>query len=206
MKKICFVLVLCFSIQCSFVNYVNVLPKYPFTKWFSPNNKVGLVNLINKNNPTIIVEVGSWLGASTIFMAKNSSSQTKILAVDTWDPSYALDMDNEPEAMSVTKNAYHYFLSNIILEGVSDKIIPCRMSSEEASKILNVKADLIYIDADHSEESVYFDLVTWHDKLSEKGVICGDDYDAPSVRKAVDKFAIELGKTVESKGSFYWIV
>ena len=54
--------------------------------------------------------------------------------------------------------------------------------------------DFIYLDGDHSYESVFADLTAWYPKLKKFGVMCGDDFGHPSgvgVIEAVTKFAYQ---------------
>ncbi len=84
---------------------------------------------------------------------------------------------------------YAQFLSNLKHQNLTHKVIPHVMTSEEASKVLDLKPDLIYLDADHSYKSTLNDLKLWYPKLAKNGIICGDDYDIPGVQKAVNQFA-----------------
>lgn len=60
--------------------------------------------------------------------------------------------------------------------------------------------DFIYIDANHSYESVLEDLKLWYPKVKTGGIISGHDYttDLPSidVKRAVDEFFSNLNKQV----------
>src|SRR5579859_6479227 len=138
---------------------INVLP---FEKQYFFMNHNTLARLIAKVNPMIIVEVGSWTGASTTFMAQRMPSGGKLYAVDTWLGS--------PQELHHTYSFFPYlyqqFLSNVIHAGVADKIIPIRMNSIEASKALNVKIDLCYLDAGHDTKSVMQDILAWYPRLN----------------------------------------
>jgi predicted O-methyltransferase YrrM len=61
------------------------------------------------------------------------------------------------------------------------------------------KADLIYIDADHTFNSVYPDITEFWNLLSPGGVMFGDDYNDtwPGVKKAVNLFAKNINKEVQ---------
>lgn len=60
--------------------------------------------------------------------------------------------------------------------------------------------DIVYIDADHSFEGCYRDIIDWYPKVKKGGVLCGDDYERRigrtrkrekipfGVIEAVDKF------------------
>jgi hypothetical protein len=99
--------------------------------------------------------------------------------------------------------AYRQFLSNVIHENLTDRIIPFRMNSTEAAEGLNIMADLIYIDAGHSEESVFNDIHAWSKHLNPNGILCGDDWGWPEVRRAVERGAILLEKQIYTKGNFW---
>lgn len=172
--------------------------------WFANSNQVKLTELISKNNITIAIEVGSWLGSATRFIASKLTLGAKLYAIDTWLGSLdEISQTNDPRVQE--NKLFHIFLSNVVHAGLTDKIIPIRMNSIEAAKSLNVKADLIYIDASHKEDDVYLDILMWHKKLSPTGIICGDDWDAwPSVKKAVKRAADDLGFKVNGYGNFWW--
>jgi predicted O-methyltransferase YrrM len=53
------------------------------------------------------------------------------------------------------------------------------------------KFDVIFLDGDHTFETVKNELSGFWTKVNEGGVLAGDDYDWPEVKKAVDEFANE---------------
>lgn len=171
-----------------------------FNKW----GQNGLKHFIVTNKPKIIVEVGSWTGASAIFMAKliNDDPEAKLYCVDTFLGS--VEHHEIENYRKFLPNLYLQFLSNCIHEKVSHKIIPVRMSSQEATIALSIRPDLVYIDASHDEENVYNDVMWWYKKKSPEGIICGDDYDFGPVKMGVDKAAQVLGVTIKNNASFWW--
>ena len=64
--------------------------------------------------------------------------------------------------------------------------------------------DLVYIDGDHTYDSVVKDLAAWYPKVKKGGIICGDDINWPGVKKAVDEFFVrrERHYQVISKNGF----
>lgn len=101
------------------------------------------------------------------------------------------------------KKAYQQFLSNMIHSNLTDKVIPIRMESIEAARTLVLMADLIYIDAAHSEQAVYDDIIEWSVHLNTNGVLCGDDWSWETVRIGVIKAAELLNVKIYNEGNFW---
>lgn len=172
--------------------------------------KQGLFNLIKSKKPKLIIELGSFMGGSAIFMAQSVDANCKVYCVDEWTGE-GVWLD-PVELKRFGPIFYQQFLSNVVHSGVQDKIVPFRMSTSQAAGLLDVKADIIYVDADHTEESAYNDVMLWYPKLAPGGVICGDDYtwqpahfqaDLP-VKRGVDRAARELGLKVHTIGDWFW--
>ena len=188
------------SLGLTAVQPYDSIQELPFDEqgWFG--NGPQLEKIINETNPKTIIEIGAWLGSSTRFLAQKSSAKTKVYTVDTWNGS-----PNEGVHLQDPRLPYLYqlFLSNVKHAGLTDKIIPIRMSSLEANAALNVKADLIYIDASHDTNSVIDDILHWQSHLNPDGVMCGDDWLWDSVRIAVEHCAPILGKKIYSEHNFW---
>lgn len=176
-------------------NSLNKLLPYHCWGWFG--NQRMLTELFDAINPQIIVEVGCWLGESAIFIAEHSAA--KLYAVDHWLGSV------EHQNVSLVKDGtlYDQFLSNVIHRNLTHKIVPVREYSLKAAEKFNVEADLVYIDASHDTESVLADIYAWFPKLSKKGVLCGDDFTWPSVKKALEIASKELNVEVKGEGNFW---
>ena len=158
--------------------------------------------LIRQARPRLIIEVGTWKGASAVSMAKAAKSggmPTKIICIDTWLGALEFRMDhNDPERFRALEcrhgypQVYFRFLANVCHMSHQDRIVPFPLDSASAAWWLlshGVKADLIYIDASHEEEAVYQDLIDYRELLAPGGKIFGDDWDWASVRAAVSAFA-----------------
>ena len=147
--------------------------------WFINQNQ--LQTILSSRKPVIVIEIGSWLGCSTRFIAEKMPDNGVLYAVDTWKGS-----SNEQAHLQDPRlpHLYQLFLSNVKHAGLAHKIIPIRMDSIEAAKALNVKADLIYIDAAHDTESVKKDILNWFPHLNRGGLLCGDDWGWESVKKS----------------------
>lgn len=104
---------------------------------------------------------------------------------------------------------YEQFLSNIIYANLTDIVIPIRMKSLQAAKVLQEKlskVDMVFIDAAHDTNSVYNDLnAYWPFVKDNGGILCGDDWEWGSVRSAVQQFAKLKGLTIYF-GSNFWFL
>ncbi|KAF3363127.1 Uncharacterized protein PHSC3_000312 [Chlamydiales bacterium STE3] len=170
--------------------------------WFINQKSIDSCFLSKKDIHTVI-EVGSWLGASTRYIAQKLPEGGRLYAVDTWlgswSPTQSVYFQNDPRL----PYAYQLFLSNTIHAKLTQVIIPLRMESNEAAKALNLQADLIYIDACHEEESVYQDIMAWYPHLNEGGIFCGDDWLWESVRNGVHRASLQLNREVVYEHNFW---
>jgi len=118
------------------------------------------------------LEIGSWIGESALLFA----SFDFVKRLDCVDP-----MD--------TKNKVHKFKERTM--HLKDKIFIHSFYSKEYSKKIKDKSlDVVYIDGNHSYESVSEDLELWYEKIKCGGFLCGHDYNEnhDSVVHAVDRF------------------
>src|SRR5205085_1801349 len=95
--------------------------------------------------PAVIVEVGTWKGASAIHMgqvARGFGLPTQIVCVDTWlgSPEHFLALhEGWRESLRIRNGypqLYFTFLTNVIQHGLTDTIIPLPATSENAAIIL----------------------------------------------------------------------
>ena len=157
-------------------------------------------------NPKLLVEIGTYQGASAIFFAKELEQlglDCEVACIDTfvgsithWTNDYFYkDLKLEYGFPTL----YKQFLSNVITHGCQDKIIPLPLTSLDGARFLahnNISPDLIYIDARHEYPDVLLDIVNYYQVLKAGGVIFGDDYDGwEGVRKSVDQFGRDSGIT-----------
>jgi glycosyltransferase involved in cell wall biosynthesis len=163
--------------------------------------------LFKNRVPKVVIEVGCWFGLSTRHLATLLPPGGVVYAVDHWKGS----SENQKGELAWTPKLpylYEQFLSNVIHENLTERIIPVRMDSLEASRYLkDVRPDLIYIDASHDYVSVYADIAAWYPLIKERGFICGDDYldgEGLTIKQAVDQFALDHGLTVRNVGSFWY--
>jgi hypothetical protein len=163
-------------------------------------------SLIEQTQPEIIIELGSWYGASAIAMGniiKKLGLNTKIICVDTWLGSYEFiglyEKDEERKLLPTFgyPNAYYQFLTNVCHNNMQDIIIPFPQTIRMACKWLanhNILSKLIYVDGNNDNFDVYNDIYISWKLLDIDGIIFGDDYNSiswPSVDIGLNKFCSE---------------
>ena len=140
-----------------------------------------------------IVEIGSWKGKSTVYLALGSKTGSggKVYSIDPHRdaPDYTGAFgaeDTEP-----------IFRENIKRAGVDDIVIPMVMRSEEAVKGWAEPISLLWIDGAHDYENVKKDFLLWEPYLKEGGIIAFDDAinpRFPDVRKVVNEYILPSSK------------
>ena len=169
---------------------------------------------IRELKPKVIVEVGTWKGASAIHMAKTCKKyydNFEIICIDTFLASVEHWTKIDPNLpTTMLKNGrpliYDTFLTNVVKEGFTKNITPFPIDSINGGlvlKALGVQADLVYIDAGHEYQSVLMDLLLYKDIVRPGGHLLGDDWFHPPIKKAV---ADSLGDVItKSHDKFLWV-
>jgi hypothetical protein len=123
------------------------------------------------SSTTCILELGSFLGKSTNFLAQHAPQAT-VIAVDLWDNDLLIGdsiYNQSEENLGVLRSVplYDTFLVNLWPRrcdhgGSSVRgVLPMRMRTVEAIEMLhkaNIQPDVIYIDAGHEYNDVFADI------------------------------------------------
>ncbi|MEK6826435.1 MAG: class I SAM-dependent methyltransferase [Nanoarchaeota archaeon] len=134
--------------------------------WLSKEEGTLLYNLAKACKKGCIVEIGSWKGKSTVYIAKGATQ--KVYAID---PHKGCDGDE-----FTSKNTFQEFLTNIKKFNLMDKIIPIVNYSVNASKDFNNNdIGLIFIDGSHKYKDVKEDFEAWFEKIIDGGIIAMHD-------------------------------
>lgn len=181
-----------------------------------------LESFVREVRPRVIVEVGSWKGASTIVLgqaAKRLGLDCKIYCIDTWlgGIEFWTDKAHKPDCDLMLQHGYpqahRQFLSNIVHAGLQDLVIPLPMTSSIGVSWLAfnaIRPDLVYIDGSHDYFDVFDDVRKYYWRAKPGAVIFGDDYgnsEYESVRNGVDDAARVLGRKVTTRGNgWYWAI
>ncbi len=119
----------------------------------------------------VIVEIGSWKGKSTIWLAFGSKagSNIKIYAIDPHINSF------ESQNLGQTNNTFDEFVHNIQSVGMNDIIVPIVKPSLDAIKDIDKPIEFLFIDGAHDYKSVLNDFIKWSPKLINGGSIAFHD-------------------------------
>lgn len=159
-----------------------------------------LLDEVLNDQTKVVIELGSWLGLSSRFIARKAPNAT-VFCVDHWKGSQE------------HKHVKHSFKLPTLWEtycvncwDFKGQIIPIKGSTLDGMDYLyalGIAADVIYIDASHEYEDVLKDIKKavgyWPDAH-----IVGDDWAWSGVQAAVNMAARELNKTVHVEGKKSW--
>lgn len=137
-----------------------------------------------------IVEVGCWKGRSTKALA--AATPGVVYAVDHWKGSSTRDETTIEVEKSGSEAIYRIFCDNLKGEIECGKVVSIRAESGKAARVLgrllgSEGADMVFIDADHTYESVKRDIGLWKPLLRAGGLLSGHDYSSiwPGVVRAI---------------------
>lgn len=164
----------------------NIIEKIIGMTWF-PNMKC--------------VEIGSWTGLSAVIIGTVIKRVFgKLYSIDWYKGS-----KSGPTHLHInSQEARIRFFENIKKFDLEDTIEQLRMTSQEASKFFdNETLDFIFIDGDHSYNSVKSDIELWYPKLKYNSIISGHDYDSETgVIEAVNE---KFNNKFDSEKGIWWI-
>ena len=150
-----------------------------------------------------IVEIGSFLGRSTHYLATSlvnaGKEDVKIYSVDTFEGS------SEHANIKLPKDFSSIFRENLKFFIGRDMVRLCQGRSDDIGileKFQEATVDYVLVDGAHEYDAVKEDIINWWPKLKPNGVMFGDDYSLASVSQAVqDGFgAIQVEAYGANKG------
>jgi hypothetical protein len=159
--------------------------------WLREPNAVAMYGAIRADVPTVIVEIGSYLGRSTVFFGlcmKHLNTSGRVVAIDPH-----LGDRQQLEALGVDQlPSFELFRQHCRAAGVEPWVDARLATSLAAARGWSESIDLLYVDGWHSYEAVLDDGRTWLPYLADGGVVFFDDYSAyDEVRSAVHQLASE---------------
>lgn len=144
------------------------------------------------------VEVGSWQGKSTIYLATQLRAMGKrfrLDAVDTWDGGRDAALHPKIAELGGADALFNRFQNNVRRADFADYILPVRMDSvAAANQYADESLDVVYLDGGHDYEQVRADLHAWYPKVKSGGIIAGHDFvfEHPVSREGVVRAVLEF--------------
>jgi len=137
-------------------------------------------NNVKKDIPRVkwrAIEIGAYMGESTQILASSGLFRGGIHCIDPWAGDPVWDKEEDPTMhWGVVRDEFEYNTRHFHENGFC-RIMPIRgESSKTASKFDDDSIDFVYIDGDHSYESVVKDITLYLPKIRKGGIIAGHDY------------------------------
>jgi predicted O-methyltransferase YrrM len=137
---------------------------------------------------TSIVEIGSYRGKSTAFLAAGAPASVPIYAIDLWEM-----LDHREWCRYCNPGTLEQFRSQLDSVGFLHRVFAVQMfSAEAAAHYHGPPIGLLFIDGNHSKDACMTDFLSWEPLLAPGAVVAFDDLDTrgnPGVRDAVDELA-----------------
>jgi MMP 1-O-methyltransferase len=153
------------------------------------------------------VEIGSWKGRSTSFVAPVCKANgTRLVCVDHWRGSND-DLGPKYAATLAVEDVEQTFRANMKALGADVEVLALS-SRDAAERFAAGSIERVFLDGSHDGPSVAEDLLLWSARLAPEGVLAGHDYDVkhPALCAAVDEFAAARSLAVRrGPRSLYWL-
>lgn len=157
--------------------------------WFHEGSAAVMYALMREQPPRTVVEIGSYLGRSTVFFGlalKDVHSPGRVVAIDphTGDRQ-------QLEGLSTERLATFDLFRQHCHAAEIDSLVEAHVATSlEVAAGWNEPVDLLYVDGWHSYDAVIADGEAWLPHLADGGVVVFDDYVAyEEVRHAVRDLA-----------------
>jgi cephalosporin hydroxylase len=164
-----------------------------------------------------IVEIGSYYGKSTCYLASGASDDIKVYAIDLWNfreiTSNAKVIKNKKPgnsafnysvivkfnfkddgsgniAQRILLDTWNIFKEQVQYTGNKNKIIPIKANSNEVAKLWNKNISLLFIDGDHRYKQCLADYNNFAPFVVKNGYVAFHDYNTIrnyGVKKVVDE-------------------
>lgn len=147
---------------------------------------------------SLFVEIGSFKGRSTAFMAVEIANSGKKIRFDCIDPMellghYAKSAEEQPQVFE----GYNEQDFRERLSSVEDYYNLIAMTSDQAVELYDDGSiDFLLIDGDHSYEAVKRDIINWLPKMRSGGLIAGDDAYHEDIQRALHDAAGHLNPSI----------
>ena len=152
-----------------------------------------------------LVEVGVYCGASLVHLADRTRDKgCRVVGVD-WcrgSPEFVEHGHEHAPFWTTPGKLAGELVKNIHERAPGVALVVCK-SWDGAQFFADGSCWFVFLDADHSYESVAADIAAWWPKVQPGGRLTGHDYETgryPGVRKAADEFAAAVGLPLRAVG------
>jgi hypothetical protein len=182
--------------------------------WFPETNRNHLIWLIRSLEISDVIEVGAFLGKTTLFFAQRVSV---VHSIDYWSLDHLtsqgeIDLAKELglplnfksiwEDNIIVCQRYGHHFARVVDHDPEEELLPGPRRSLMFSGMYYYPrpADLVYIDGDHSYDAVLRDIR----KYEATKIVCGDDYGvSEGVTRAVDDTFTDKDR-LKIRAPFWW--
>jgi hypothetical protein len=147
----------------------------------------------------VIVEIGSYLGRSAVFLAdaiRREGKKIDLVCIDVWPAEYTRWDGTNIQGRFM----FDDFMGNVRAADLQFIIEPFRGTSLQMSKEIDNGLAAVFIDADHSYESVRDDIAAWLPKVRPGGVLAGHDFNDPAWPGVTQAVRERFGDGVKTQG------
>lgn len=159
--------------------------------WLTDAEGMLLSELARNVGHGTIVEIGSWKGRSTTWLALGSAqgSRCTVIAIDPHTGS------EEHRADGVDSATFGEFTANVERNGVAALVQPLLTTSSEAARDFDRPIGLLFVDGAHDYASVSTDIANWRPKLQPGAAVAFHDMSAswPETWRAVRDHMVRAG-------------
>ena len=147
-----------------------------------------------------VVEIGSYLGASSAFMASGLKAEgSRVFCVDTWTNEAMTEGRRDTRSM---------FLAHT--DAFRDRIVPVQGWSHDPDVLARIRAeagriDLLFIDGDHGYEGAKADWLNYSPLLAPGATVVLHDVGwAEGVQRVRDELVLPATRAAQSLPNLWW--
>ena len=164
--------------------------------WLAPSERRFLFkSAAGCSGKAVIVEIGSWEGKSTAYLAGGSKigKKAKVYAIDPHQDSYA----HIPK-LGKGISTLEAFKENMLKAGVQDIVEPIVKLSKDAAVGWDKPIEFLWIDGEHSYKEAKQDFNLFEKNVIDGGLIAFHDATYDNVKTVVKEVLLGSGRFIES--------
>ena len=153
-------------------------------EWYDPAQAQYIADLARQAPEGAIVEIGSWEGRSAVALAQGIAPRV-LHCVDTWRGNEA-EGATHPSVVAAQERDVRQAFDRNIARLTAGNVHAIQLDWRAALTQFSEPIAFVHLDAAHDYDSVADCLRALLPMLAPGAIVCGDDYYADSVRRAVE--------------------